>query len=119
MATNIGTADVVSVGPLQNTWMGDPIRALQAASQISVIKEHSLVEHTASVGDRLFGRLDELAKSAGAGKMSNLRGKGDGTFIAWDMPTPADRDTLLKDMRNLGVNMAGVSGVSVCTDRWT
>jgi len=90
-----------------NTWMGDPIRALQAASQISVIKEHSLVEHTASVGDRLFGRLDELAKSAGAGKMSNLRGKGDGTFIAWDMPTPAGRDTLLKDMRNLGVNMAG------------
>jgi 4-aminobutyrate aminotransferase/(S)-3-amino-2-methylpropionate transaminase len=90
--------------------MGDPIRALQAASQISVIKEHSLVEHTASMGDRLFRRLEELAEDAGKGKMSNLRGKGDGTFIAWDMPSPAARDTLLRDMRNLGVNMAGVSG---------
>ena len=90
--------------------MGDPIRALQAASQISVINKHSLVQHTASIGDKLYKRLQTLAiDGKGAGKMSNLRGKGDGTFIAWDMESPAARDALLKDMRHLGVNMAGVS----------
>lgn len=94
-----------------NTWMGDPIRALQAATQIDVIREHSLVEHTAKTGDRLFGLLEALAKQKGQGKMFRIRGKGDGTFIAWDMKDPKTRDMLLAKMRMLGVNMAGVSDV--------
>ncbi len=90
--------------------MGDPIRAMQAASQISVIKKHSLVQHTAAIGETLYQRLNHLATDGkGKGKMSQLRGKGDGTFIAWDMPTPSARDALLREMRSLGVNMAGVS----------
>ena len=87
--------------------MGDPIRALQAATQISVIKQHGLVEHTASTGRKLYKQLDQLSKSSS--RMLNLRGKDNGTFIAWDMESAGQRDALLKAMRNQGVNMAGVS----------
>ncbi len=105
----VGTSCAYTPIRPQNTWMGDPIRALQAAAQISVIQEHNLVAHTAAVGDKLYGELETLAATGkGKGKIDNLRGKGDGTFIAWDMETPAKRDTLLKTMRDMGVNMAGV-----------
>ncbi|KAJ9096039.1 hypothetical protein QFC21_005404 [Naganishia friedmannii] len=95
-----------------NTWMGDPIRALQAATQISVIKQHDLVQHTASTGRQLYDQLDQLAKSS-SGKMLNLRGKDNGTFIAWDMESAGQRDALLKEMRNQGVNMAGCGDATV------
>ncbi len=89
--------------------MGDPIRALQSARQISIIKSESLVRSTANVGCQLYSDLNSLAKSKGRGKMTNLRGKNTGTFIAWDMPNPESRDRFLKEMRGRGVNMAGVS----------
>lgn len=92
-----------------NTWMGDPIRAMQAATQIRCIREHGLVEHTARVGDKLYQELTSLVNAGG--KIHNLRGKGDGTFIAWDMTDAATRDKLLVKMRSKGVNMAG------CGDR--
>lgn len=92
-----------------NTWMGDPIRALQAAKQIEVIRESNLVESSAKVGQKLYKSLRALGEGAGKGKMKNLRGKGEGTFIAWDMQSPKQRDTFLKEMRHVGVNMAGVS----------
>lgn len=88
--------------------MGDPIRAMQAATQIRCIREHGLVEHTGRVGDKLYADLSSLASgAAGRGKIHNLRGKDDGTFIAWDMSDAATRDKLLVTMRSKGVNMAG------------
>jgi 4-aminobutyrate aminotransferase-like enzyme len=93
----------------QNTWMGDPIRALQAAKQIEIIQKHDLVSHTASIGAELYKDLEALADGKASGKMLNLRGKSQGTFIAWDMPSPGDRDAFLREMRKRGINMAGVS----------
>lgn len=94
--------------------MGDPIRALQAAKQIEVITKTDLVSHTARVGGQLYDDLADLAKGKGSGKMLNLRGKNDGTFIAFDMPSSAARDTFVNTMRGRGVNIAGVS----CAEVW-
>lgn len=88
--------------------MGDPIRALQAAKTIEVINQNSLVSATSSIGDRLYASLAKVAEGQGRGKMSGLRGKGQGTFIAWDMVDAGMRDRFLKEMRSRGVNMAGV-----------
>jgi len=90
--------------------MGDPIRALQAAAQIKVITDpdNSLVHQAAVVGNHVYTNLDYIAAGKAKGKMLNLRGKDQGTFIAWDMPTPELRDRFLKEMRNKGINMAGV-----------
>ncbi|KAI3337353.1 aminotransferase class-III-domain-containing protein [Xylariaceae sp. AK1471] len=90
-----------------NTWMGDPARALLFRGIIDEIQRLGLVEHTAKVGDYLFGKLEGLAQKY-PGQFQNLRGKGQGTFIAFDNP---NRDEFLKKAKKFGVNIGG-SGAS-------
>lgn len=90
-----------------NTWMGDPARALLFRGIIDEIQRLGLVEHTAKVGDYLFGKLEELAQKY-PGQFQNLRGKGQGTFIAFDNP---NRDEFLKKAKKFGINIGG-SGAS-------
>ncbi|KAI0455517.1 aminotransferase class-III-domain-containing protein [Xylaria acuta] len=90
-----------------NTWMGDPARALLFRGIIDEIQRLGLVEHTAKVGDYLFGKLEELATKY-PGQFQNLRGKGQGTFIAFDNP---NRDEFLKKAKKFGINIGG-SGAS-------
>ncbi|GJN87403.1 hypothetical protein Rhopal_000352-T1 [Rhodotorula paludigena] len=87
-----------------NTWMGDPIRALQARELISFIKAHGLVQHTAAIGSELYDALSGLAKRY-SGTMHNLRGKDCGTFIAWDAADAQQRDAFVAAMRKEGVVM--------------
>ncbi|KAI0017319.1 4-aminobutyrate aminotransferase [Xylariomycetidae sp. FL0641] len=86
-----------------NTWMGDPARALLFRAIIDEIQRLGLVEHTAKVGDYLFGKMEALAAKY-PGQIMNLRGKGMGTFIAFDSPR---RDEVLKRAKSLGVNIGG------------
>ncbi|QPH12625.1 hypothetical protein C2857_004876 [Epichloe festucae Fl1] len=90
-----------------NTWMGDPSKALLFRAIISEIERLDLVKHTAKVGDYLYGQLEGLA-----GKypehFKNLRGKGQGTFIAFDNPK---RDEFLNKAKGFGINIGG-SGAS-------
>ncbi|OCF37150.1 4-aminobutyrate aminotransferase [Kwoniella heveanensis BCC8398] len=91
-----------------NTWMGDPMRALQARKMIDIIRQHNLVSHTASTGASLASSFKSLfASSAAAGKVSNFRGEGDGTYLAWDLATPAMRDSFVGKMRNHGILIGG------------
>lgn len=86
-----------------NTWMGDPARALLFRAIIGEIGRLNLVEHTARVGDYLFAGLERISQQY-PGEIINLRGKGQGTFIAFDSPR---RDTFLKNAKSLGVNIGG------------
>lgn len=86
-----------------NTWMGDPARAILFRAIIEEIEKHDLVAQTARVGDYLYGKLAELAKKY-PGQFDNLRGKGQGTFIAFDNPR---RDEFLKKAKSFGVNIGG------------
>ena len=88
-----------------NTWLGDPIRALQARAIVEVIREGNLVEETARVGGKIYDGLHDLSKRH-SGKIRNLRGKDQGTFIAFDAASPAQRDAFIGKMRNSGVNSA-------------
>ncbi|KAI1815291.1 aminotransferase class-III-domain-containing protein [Poronia punctata] len=90
-----------------NTWMGDPARALLFRGIIDEIQRLGLVENTAKVGDYLYGKLEGLAQKY-PGQFENLRGKGQGTFIAFDNP---NRDEFLKKAKKFGVNIGG-SGAS-------
>ncbi|KAI0166345.1 aminotransferase class-III-domain-containing protein [Xylariaceae sp. FL1272] len=90
-----------------NTWMGDPARALLFRAIIDEVQRLGLVEHTAKVGDYLYGKLEELAKKY-PDQIQNLRGKGQGTFIAFDNPK---RDEFLVKAKKFGVNIGG-SGAS-------
>uniref|UniRef100_L2G4M2 4-aminobutyrate aminotransferase n=1 Tax=Colletotrichum fructicola (strain Nara gc5) TaxID=1213859 RepID=L2G4M2_COLFN len=66
-----------------NTWMGDPARAI-------LFRE-------------IVNELEALGKKY-PGQFANLRGKGQGTFIAFDNPR---RDEFLKKAKGLGINIGG------------
>lgn len=84
--------------------MGDPIRALQAREMISYIDKHGLVKHTEDVGDYIYKSLKTLSENT---LIENTRGFKQGTFISFDMPTPAQRDLVVSQMRARGVNIGG------------
>ncbi|KFY49601.1 hypothetical protein V495_00497, partial [Pseudogymnoascus sp. VKM F-4514 (FW-929)] len=90
-----------------NTWMGDPARAILFRGIIEEVKRLNLVEHTAKTGDYLYAGLEKLAAKY-PGQFNNLRGKGQGTFIAFDSP---QRDEFLKKAKTVGINIGG-SGAS-------
>lgn len=90
-----------------NTWMGDPVRAILFRGIIEEVEKYGLVEQTARVGDYLHGKIQQLGDKY-PGQFANLRGKGQGTFIAFDNPK---RDEFLKVAKTLGINIGG-SGAS-------
>jgi 4-aminobutyrate aminotransferase / (S)-3-amino-2-methylpropionate transaminase len=57
----------------------------------------------------LYNGLAALAKKY-PNEIQNLRGKGQGTFIAWDSPR---RDAFLKQMKTVGVNIGGSGETAV------
>jgi len=90
-----------------NTWMGDPARAILFRAILEEIERLDLVNHTAKIGDYLYEKLDAL-QTKHPDEMQNLRGKGQGTFIAWDSPR---REEVLKKAKTVGINIGG-SGVA-------
>ncbi|KAL8803574.1 MAG: hypothetical protein Q9182_003079 [Xanthomendoza sp. 2 TL-2023] len=86
-----------------NTWMGDPAKAILFRAIIQEIERLDLVQNTADVGEYLYAGLERLAQQY-PHEIQNLRGKGQGTFIAWDSPR---RDDFTKRAKTLGVNIGG------------
>ena len=86
-----------------NTWMGDPARALLFRAIIQEIERLNLVQNTAETGEYLYNNLESLGKRYPK-EIQNLRGKGQGTFIAWDSPR---RDEVLKKAKGVGINIGG------------
>ncbi|KAH7324806.1 aminotransferase class-III [Stachybotrys elegans] len=84
-----------------NTWIGDAARVLMCRAVIQEILEKDLVAQTARVGDILFAELEKLAAKYPA-LVRNLRGKGKGTFIAFDTKDPA---AFVKAIKSHGINM--------------
>ena len=86
-----------------NTWMGDPAKAILFGAIVDEIERLNLVENTAQVGEHLHSGLQRLAERY-PDEIQNLRGKGQGTFLAWDSPR---RDDFLKRAKALGINIGG------------
>lgn len=92
-----------------NTWMGDPARAILFRSIITEINRLDLVARTAQTGAYLFAGLESLAARFPR-EIQNLRGKGQGTFIAFDSPR---RDEVLRKAKAEGVNIGGSGEMAV------
>jgi 4-aminobutyrate aminotransferase/(S)-3-amino-2-methylpropionate transaminase len=74
---------------------------------IEEILNNNLIEQTARVGDILYSELERLALKH-PDQIKNLRGKGKGTFIAFDTP---DSAALVRAMKLAGVNI-GTCGIN-------
>ena len=86
-----------------NTWMGDPARAILFGAIIKEIERLNLVESTARTGEYLYDGLERLAQQY-PDQIMNLRGKGQGTFLAFDSPK---RDEFLKKAKGEGILIGG------------
>lgn len=89
--------------PRANIISGDPARALLFRAIIGEIERLNLVQNTAETGDYLFSGLENLAQKY-PNEIMNLRGKRQGTFIAWDSPR---RDDVLRQAKSVGINIGG------------
>lgn len=92
-----------------NTWMGDPARCIIFRAIIEEIERLDLVKHTARVGDYLYSKIEGLAAKY-PDHFKNLRGKGQGTFIAFDSPK---RDEFLVKAKTHGINIGGSGATAV------
>lgn len=95
-----------------NTWCGDPARMIVAGAIGEEIVSQDLLSHVNKVGEYLFGKLETL-QSKYPKYFDRLRGKGRGTFIAWDLPTTELRNTLLSKLRLNGCNVGACAETSV------
>ena len=86
-----------------NTWMGDPARAILFRSIIEEIERLDLVNNTKETGEYLYSGLERLAEQH-PDQIQNLRGKGQGTFLAFDSPR---RDEFLKKAKAEGIVIGG------------
>ncbi|KAI1853831.1 hypothetical protein JX265_012662 [Neoarthrinium moseri] len=89
-----------------NTWIGDPARVIMSKAVIQEILAKDLVAQCARVGDVLYAEMEKLAQKY-PDHVQNLRGKGQGTYIAFDT---TDAAALVKNMKALGV-LTGTCGV--------
>ncbi|CAB4256767.1 similar to Saccharomyces cerevisiae YGR019W UGA1 Gamma-aminobutyrate (GABA) transaminase (4-aminobutyrate aminotransferase) involved in the 4-aminobutyrate and glutamate degradation pathways [Maudiozyma barnettii] len=95
-----------------NTWCGDTARMLIFGAIGQEILNNDLVSQVARVGEYLFAKLEALQVQY-PDSFKNLRGKGRGTFIAWDLPTGELREKLLKTLKANGCNVGGCAEKSV------
>jgi len=93
-----------------NTWIGDPIRALQAGVIIKEIKEKNLLQNVEITGSYLKSGLNSL-QSKYPSLVSNVRGLG--TFLAFDLPTADHQTKFLATLREKGVEATGSGSSSI------
>ncbi|KAK9472532.1 3-amino-2-methylpropionate transaminase [Dipodascopsis tothii] len=89
-----------------NTWCGDPTKAIIARAIATEVIAKDLAGAAQRVGAYVYERLNALQTKFPA-LVSRLRGKGAGTFIAFDLPTVADRNRLVTVMKANGINIGG------------
>jgi len=87
-----------------NTWMGDPVRALELEVVVEQIKKNHLLDTVNITGDYLMKGLNDFQIKY-PNLVKNLRGQG--TFVAFDLPSSADRDAVVNSLRLKGVETGG------------
>jgi len=87
-----------------NTWMGDPMRAMELEVVVNQIKKDNLLETVQITGKYLRDSLHDLS-SRFPDHIKNVRGLG--TFCAFDCKDAANRDKLVAELRLLGVEAGG------------
>ncbi len=76
---------------INSTWGGNLVDMVRATKYLEIIEEDNLVENSARQGKYILNKLFELKKQF---PLSNIRGLG--LQCAFDLPTEADRDALIK-----------------------
>jgi L-lysine 6-transaminase len=87
-------------GRISSTWGGGLVDMVRATRILEVIERDGLVDHAATVGQKMLSALEDLALESAResnGLLSNARGSG--LLCAIDLPTTADRDSVVHRLR--------------------
>ncbi|KAL6940782.1 hypothetical protein ACO0QE_004699 [Hanseniaspora vineae] len=93
-----------------NTWCGNPSAMIIGGAIGEVIEREDLLTQVNRVGDYLMDKLSKLAEKYPK-YLQRLRGKA--TFIAFDLESGKQRDTLLATLKKNGCNVGGCAEKSV------
>jgi L-lysine 6-transaminase len=85
---------------LNSTWGGNLIDMYRFKIYLEIIEEEKLVEHAAKVGEVLLAGLHKLQQEF-PDWVSAVRGRG--LMCAFDLPTPAARDALRRELYADGI----------------
>lgn len=87
-----------------NTWMGDPSKMISLQAFLEAVESDNLLENTAITGKFLKEGLQSLEAKFPT-LISNVRGQG--TYLAMDLPTEALRNEFVGVLKTLGVASGG------------
>ncbi len=87
-----------------NTWMGDPSKMISLQAFLEVMESDQLLENTRITGEYLKHGLEELMVQYPS-LLSNVRGQG--TYLAVDLPTETQRNELVSILKSIGVAAGG------------
>uniref|UniRef100_A0A1A9VU85 (S)-3-amino-2-methylpropionate transaminase n=1 Tax=Glossina austeni TaxID=7395 RepID=A0A1A9VU85_GLOAU len=106
------TSDFRPREPLRifNTWMGDPAKILLLEQIVTVIKEDKLLKQVEKSGKVLKTGLLQFEKEY-PHLVNSARGRG--TFLAISFETPELRDTVVGNLRKLGIITSGCGKQSI------
>lgn len=79
---------------INSTWGGGLADMVRCRRYLEIIREEKLIENAAKMGKYFLKMLEEL-QGYHPDKVSNARGRG--CFLAFDMPTPKERDSFITD----------------------
>lgn len=85
---------------INSTFGGNLVDMLRCKRYLEIIEEEKLLEHTAKVGQIMMDELHAVAAES-KGLMTNVRGKG--LMIAYDLPDQQNRDVMLKNLFENGL----------------
>ncbi|TMW64268.1 hypothetical protein Poli38472_012890 [Pythium oligandrum] len=93
-----------------NTWMGDPAKMISLQAYLEVLDKDQLLENTRITGEYLQTGLEQLSERFPS-LISNVRGQG--TYLAMDLPTEGQRNEFVSIMKSLGLAAGGCGSNAV------
>jgi L-lysine 6-transaminase len=93
---------------INSTWGGNLVDMVRATRYLEIMEEENLVDHAAVMGEKIIAGLQAVADES-KGLISNVRGKG--MMVAYDLPDPEKRDTMMDLLAKNGLK-ALKSGVN-------
>lgn len=84
-------------GRINSTWGGGLVDMVRSRRILEIIESEGLIERAGPLGDLLLAGLGRVRDTVGV--ISNVRGRG--LFAACDLPSPAVRDAVVADLREV------------------
>ena len=84
---------------INSTWGGNLVDMVRCTQFIKIIKRDNIAQQVTSIGNHVVAGLRSIANDADA--FTSVRGKG--SLIAFTLPTPEHRATMLNSFMDAGV----------------